>query len=163
MTNEDIHRLIERFLDADTTLEEERMLYAFFQQGDIPEDLEVYREMFAGYADMVQLKDENDAILKVVDETDLVGQPMVVELKPKPRLGSWIKPLGIAASVALLFAVGKVILDMNHKDEMFITYENAHTVTDESVVMANMESTMSGLFADYEENDVELQMKEMLK
>ena len=41
-----IRQLVERFLNAETTLEEEQMLYNYFQEEDIAEDLMPYREVF---------------------------------------------------------------------------------------------------------------------
>lgn len=46
----DIKLLIERFFDGDTSLEEEQKLYSFYSSHSIlPEDLEEYRDMFAGF------------------------------------------------------------------------------------------------------------------
>lgn len=53
MNTQDIHMLVVRFLDGETTLEEERRLYAFFQREDVPEDLQEYQEMFRAYAAIV--------------------------------------------------------------------------------------------------------------
>lgn len=50
MKEKDIHTLVARFLDGETTLEEERKLYAFFQREDVPADLKEYQEMFRGFA-----------------------------------------------------------------------------------------------------------------
>lgn len=50
MKHLDIELYIERFLDGETTLEEERMLYEFFNNEDVPEKLLVYKDMFAGFA-----------------------------------------------------------------------------------------------------------------
>lgn len=142
MTNEKIHFLIERFLDAETTLEEERELYAFFAQKDIPEEFEDYREMFVGYAEMAKESEEQ--------------KPKVVKFR-------WMKSLSIAASVALFVAVGSLVMNNLDGGDMYVRYENGHTVTDETVVMASMESTMNGMFADYDEIDVEQQMSDILK
>lgn len=46
----DIKLLIERFFEGETSLEEEQRLYAFFSSHrSLPEELESYREMFAGF------------------------------------------------------------------------------------------------------------------
>ena len=50
MKEKDIHTLVARFLDGETTLEEERKLYDFFQREDVPADLKEYQEMFRGFA-----------------------------------------------------------------------------------------------------------------
>lgn len=46
----DIALLVDRFLDGETTLEEEHRLYAFFQQDEVPEEWTEYKEMFRDYA-----------------------------------------------------------------------------------------------------------------
>lgn len=71
--------------------------------------------------------------------------------------------IGVAASVAILLTVTTIALDRTADTSLCVMYDNGKTVTDETAVMANMESTMSDLFADYEENNVELQMMEIMK
>lgn len=50
MNDSTIRQLTERFLNAETTLEEERTLYAYFQRNDIADDLKPYREAFQALA-----------------------------------------------------------------------------------------------------------------
>ncbi len=45
-----IRQLVERFLNAETTLEEEKTLYNYFQGADIADDLMPYREMFQSFS-----------------------------------------------------------------------------------------------------------------
>ena len=49
MNNKEIKKLIERFLDGDTTPAEERRIYAFFARHRYAGDLERYRPMFEWY------------------------------------------------------------------------------------------------------------------
>lgn len=46
---EDMRVLMQRFLEAETTVEEERRLCAFFLNGEIPADLLPYRDMMLDY------------------------------------------------------------------------------------------------------------------
>lgn len=50
MKRKDVHTLVARFLNGETTLEEERRLYAFFQREDVPADMKKYQKMFRGFA-----------------------------------------------------------------------------------------------------------------
>ncbi len=50
MKTEKIKKLIDRFFDGETTIKEERKLYAYFRKTDIPESLQEYREMFLDMA-----------------------------------------------------------------------------------------------------------------
>ena len=45
-----IRQLMERFLNAETTLEEEQTLYNYFQKKDIADDLKPYREAFQSFS-----------------------------------------------------------------------------------------------------------------
>ncbi len=69
----------------------------------------------------------------------------------------------IAASLALLIAIGSLVMNSLSDSDMYVRYENGHTVKDEAVVLASMESTMSDLFASCDEIDVEQQMNDILK
>ena len=59
MENDYIRGLIDRFLQAETTLEEEDKLYRFFQSDIMPDDLRQYKEMFMAYSGMKNLKDDS--------------------------------------------------------------------------------------------------------
>jgi hypothetical protein len=50
MNETNIRQLMERFLNAETTLEEEQTLYEYFQGEDVADDLMPYREAFQGFS-----------------------------------------------------------------------------------------------------------------
>lgn len=50
MNETHIRQLMERFLNAETTLEEEQTLYEYFQGEAVADDLKAYREAFQGFA-----------------------------------------------------------------------------------------------------------------
>lgn len=47
---EAVRRQVERFMDGETTLAEERQLYADLARADVPTDLQTFAPMFAGFA-----------------------------------------------------------------------------------------------------------------
>ncbi|MDR1348347.1 MAG: hypothetical protein LBJ63_08000 [Prevotellaceae bacterium] len=51
-----IEELLEKFFNGDTTFEEERELYYFFQQSKIPEHLKRYRSIFNYFEDNISDK-----------------------------------------------------------------------------------------------------------
>lgn len=55
----DARRLTEAFLDGQTSLEEERALFAYYIKGDIAEDLEENREMMQWYAAGLKLDEQS--------------------------------------------------------------------------------------------------------
>lgn len=50
MNETNIRQLMEQFLNAETTLEEEQTLYEYFQGEDVADDLMPYREAFQGFS-----------------------------------------------------------------------------------------------------------------
>jgi hypothetical protein len=75
---------MERFLNAETTLEEERALYEYFQDDDIADDLKPYREALQGFA--------------AVSGMD---KPM-----PQKQTPAWVIALRTVTSMAAIFLVG---------------------------------------------------------
>ena len=55
-----IRTLTERFFDGETSLAEEQELYRLFREGDVPEDLKQYKELFAGF-DSIRLPQQLEA------------------------------------------------------------------------------------------------------
>lgn len=112
MKPQDIHTLIERFLNAETTLQEERLLMEYFRQKDIPEELMPYRDMFLDY--------EALATADLPAESDYIAAPdaaiTTVELSRKkhpPRLLLW----AVAASIAVLMVIGGGLLYNNNGEQ----------------------------------------------
>ncbi|MBR1667738.1 MAG: hypothetical protein IJ693_05585 [Bacteroidaceae bacterium] len=94
MMQEDIHTLMVRFLDGETTLEEERRLYAFFQREDVPEDLKDYQEMFRGFASIAPKQD--------------------CQKREAKRIPLWIRVASIAAACLLAVSLIGYTLYNNH-------------------------------------------------
>ena len=85
---EEIKILMNRFLEADTTLEEERRLYAYFSQAEIDSSLESYRAMMQDYA-----------ALMPVDQSQQPTAKRVI-------LHTWLQWASGVAAVLLLAFVG---------------------------------------------------------
>lgn len=98
-----IRQLIEHFLNAETTLEEEQVLYEYFQGEDvvgnasercIPDDLKPYREAFQGFA-----------AVKGIEKPELEDKP-----KPVAHTPAWVIALRTVMSVAAAFFIGLFLL-----------------------------------------------------
>ncbi len=114
MKQQDIHNLIDRFLDAETTLQEEQMLMEYFRGEDIPEDLKQYREMFLDYGEVASLQPSQEE--KTVEMLPVQNVQDGEKQKPKlpPRImWRW----AAAASIAILFAFGIGFLYNNNEEE----------------------------------------------
>ena len=106
MMNENyIRQLIERFLNAETTLEEEQTLYEYFSVGNaskrcIPDDLKPYCEAFQGFA-----------AVKGIDKPVTKSTP------------AWVIALRTVTSMAAIFLIG-LFLFVNEE-----TPEAPHLIT----------------------------------
>lgn len=102
MENKDIEQLIERFLGGETTLAEERKLYAFFaHEEDVPEELRDYTEFFRDLAVLPQPEAKHKPSMENPTATGKPSTPPLrhISISLWPRLAA-----GIAAS--LILAVG---------------------------------------------------------
>lgn len=139
--------LIERFMDGETSLEEERWLYDYFLQEDVPEEWEAYRDMFADYAALAF--DEESA-----DEAGTKTAGVTAEVKgraPFQRLFSmrvWNYVAGIAALWLVAFLVGWGI--HVRKERLFAScYEGSYMIVDGvrvddlEAIRTHIESTLS--------------------
>lgn len=141
MKQQYIHILIERFLNAETSLQEEQQLYDFFAQDDIPSDLEPYREMFK---DLGCLKDDDG--LKGIDiisgEEDTASIPNTIKIKPK--ILRWHN-IGVAASIAALLISGLFLHNWT-SDDYAVAYINGQKVTDDAMAVQMGTEAISDIF-----------------
>ena len=87
MNKDNIQQLLERFLNAETTLEEEQTLYEYFQSEEVADDLKPYIEAFQGFA-----------AVKGIDKSE----PKV----DADRTPAWVIALRTVSSIAAIFLVG---------------------------------------------------------
>ena len=82
MTTQEVERLLQRFMDGTSTLEEEAQLAEFFRTHEVAGEWATYKDMFA-------LFDEGK-----------------VEVEEKQKSTAWWKYAGIAAAIILLLGLG---------------------------------------------------------
>ena len=101
-----IEQLLDRYFAAETTVEEEHILKAFFAQGedDMPQELSQYRPLFEAMSDKEVLDDQFDErILALVDEQPVVRARSV-------KLSERLRPLfSAAAIVAIVLTLSNAI------------------------------------------------------
>ena len=102
-----IEKLVEKYLNAETTLQEEATLKTYFTSGDVAPHLEEYQLMFGYFA-------------KSKDET----YTKTIELTTKKRNFKW---LSVAASVVLLVSVylGNQYVEQKKLEQQYAQVENA--------------------------------------
>ena len=90
----DIEKLLEKYYDGETSLEEERALKQFFQHGEVPEHLQSHAAQFGYFANA---RKEQPSLTFNHDLALMLDPP---KQGPVRRLGPWL--LRIAAGLALL-------------------------------------------------------------
>ena len=100
-----IEQLLERYWAAETTLEEEGILRAFFSQKDIPAELEQYRALFAYEIQETEtrLSGDFDARILAMIEEEPQTTVKAREISLKQRLMPLFKA---AAVVAIILTIG---------------------------------------------------------
>lgn len=100
-----IKQLMERYWAAETSLEEEEILRAFFSQQDVPAELKQYQPLFACQAEEARCglgDDFDERILAMTEEAE--EQPVKVRtISLQQRLMPLFKA---AAVIAIFFSVG---------------------------------------------------------
>jgi hypothetical protein len=129
--------LTDRFLEGETTLEEERELYAFYRSEEVPDDLLSLRPLFVGLEE-IQLE-----------------TPSITSKKKK---GDWRKWVMIAASVLVLFLLGGSFLWQQQQNECVAYVENER-VTDRDCIMQELERSIGTMTEG--QNDIENQLNDM--
>lgn len=90
----DIEKLLEKYYDGETSLEEERALKQFFQSGEVPEHLQSHAAQFGYFANA---RKEQPSLTFNHDLSLMLDPP---KQGPVQRLGSWL--IRIAAGLTLL-------------------------------------------------------------
>lgn len=101
MNFEYIEQLIERYFAAETTLQEENILRAFFAQDEIPASLQQWKPFFVAQAELAEAHlDEHfdERLLALADEVHVQARriPLTVRLRPLAKVAALI-------AIAVLF------------------------------------------------------------
>ena len=90
-----IEQLLDRYFEAETTLKEEQILKAFFEQSEeeLPESLRQYKPLFAAMEQDETLGDDFDARLLEMTEEKMLVKARIISLSDR------IRPLMRAAAV----------------------------------------------------------------
>ena len=93
-----IEQLLDRYFEAETTLKEEQILKAFFEQSEeeLPESLRQYKPLFAAMEQDETLGDDFDARLLEMTEEKMQVKAHVISLSDRMR------PLMRAAAVVAI-------------------------------------------------------------
>lgn len=116
--NNRIKELTDRFFEGETTVEEERELYALYLK-DIPEEMEEYREMFRDFSAIIMTEEEKSLCPYTVHPVQVTLQtnthrPTTVKGKTRNRV---LWPF-ISGAAAVLIATIGISLSLNRQEEV---------------------------------------------
>lgn len=115
ITDNNYNEWVDRFLNAETSMDEERALYAYFSQRHLPPEAEKYRRMF-GWYDSIRQSDNK--------ETNRKSYNPPIRVLPL-KLWQWA---GAAAVIAILITVG---LSMrSHRYDDAYAYSGSYIIRD---------------------------------
>jgi hypothetical protein len=141
MESQKIHILLQKYFDAETTIDEENELITYFTSGDVDETLKTYVPLFSG---MKELSAEENPNLG----DDLMNFILESEHKEKLRYRwMWQIVTGIAACVIL------VLLAVNFYSN---TYQWKDTYTDPDQAYAEASKTLGFVAGKYQKGLAQL-------
>ena len=108
-----IEQLLDRYFEAETTLKEEQILKAFFEQGEeeLPTELRQYRALFVAMQSEEQLGDEFDQrMLQLTGEAPQVHARTI-------SLTERLRPLMRAAAVVAILITLTTALNQSFRDD----------------------------------------------
>ncbi len=103
-----IRSLIDKFLDGETSVEEEKVLFRYFGSGNAAGELKEYESMFRWYASLSEKKPGGD------------------QVPPYRRIWQWIAS---AAVLVLIFSAGWFVRDYSY-NQKYIEYKGSYIVRD---------------------------------
>lgn len=98
MKTEEVKILLQRYFDGESTDADERSLEAYFQSGEVDDEVAEYAEFFGGLSELAARVSDDPAI-----EDDIMDYILENEQREKTRYRSmWKVVTGIAASVIIV-------------------------------------------------------------
>lgn len=142
-----IEQLMERYWNAETTLEEESILRTFFRQENIPAEMEPMRALFADEASHQTLGDDFDArMLEMVNEERAPKSEKARTVTLTQRLMPLFKAAAVVAIILTLGNAAQAPWDStwNTPDDYANNLQDADTVAAVSPVQVANVGEMTG-------------------
>lgn len=122
-----IRTLTEKFFNGETSLQEERTLYDFYCQDDIPDDLRSSQELF-----------------RSLGALDSIG----IDRQQVPRQHGNRRWLAAAVTAVAVVSLGGALLFRYHSENECVAYFYGERVTDRTIVLGEMQQTMASIAGD---------------
>lgn len=148
----DIHHLLDKYFEGDTSAEEEKILRHYFAQDYLPEDLKAYASIF-------RFLDDESAALAVLNE---IQRESNVSVRRKPLLVRKLRTIAAVAATLLI-----AILLLTHPDRQSSSLNGNYVwvdgkqITDPATVSKYAESSFGKVQS--ESDIIEDQLRFMLE
>jgi len=135
ITNKNIEEYIHRFMEGETTNSEEQAIYRFFREGNLPEHLKQYSDMFAWYED--GMPEEKGKYRQQASKPFWKHLPLEI----------W--SMGIAAMLVIGIGLGIVLPTTDRQSEEWACYEgsyvkvNGEYITDLKTILPIIQETLA--------------------
>ena len=134
----DIDNLLNKYFEGDTSLEEERMLKAYFKKEDLPEHLKKMAPIFT------YIEDERVA-LEALQEINKVSPALTLTKKRNLKIGKslYLSTVAAASIIVLffLFSPGK----SNSNESESYAWINGKRITDKEEIMMFAEKSLENV------------------
>ena len=138
MTTEFIQQLFDKYLDGNTTPQEEKELLDFFSTQQVPDSLKAEQAYFLNIFNEKKAQQLENTLSHKIDAWDAAEkafQPATVHTQRNRR---WLWATGIAASVAVVATIGFSLLSKPTIDLNVDTYDSpelAYATTEQSLAL----------------------------
>ncbi len=129
MELKEIQQLLQRYFNGESSIEDERILEAYFQSGEPAQEVAEYAEFFGGISELATVVDDSTI------EEDVMDYILENEHQEKKRFRKlWINVTGIAASVIIVLG-GFLLFQEQRKpfDDTFKEPEQAYAYAEQTL------------------------------
>ena len=142
MNINNINKLLEKYWEAETTLEEEKILSDYFHSSEIAPEHKDFAPMFQTFADMAAISLEEKKSLEAKEEAKVIG------FSPWKN---W-RVIGIAASLVFLLSIGIMNIDQFNIGAEY-SYAGKYTeITEEEEALEMTKEALAYLGAKFEKS-----------
>lgn len=143
--------LLDRYLDGNTTNDEERLLHSLFRKAgnDIPEEWHVYSALFAF---------EDEGTYEAMDKgTSDESTAKIIQMKSNRKRKGWIRVALACAAAVLIIGIVPFVTDNHHaitSNEDISNYAviDGHRTTDSATVKQQAMEALNAVSAHHDED-----------
>lgn len=123
---DEVKKLTDRYMDGNTTLSEEQLIYDYFLNADVDAELLPMRDFFVGMAKLSAIGSEKS---KSADTSESDGTAQIVDFPRKKMRQVWLAVASVAALFVLTFAGYNAY--MKSQSELYSEiYEGSYVIVD---------------------------------